>query len=696
MSLPEPPTAKRRPHTLSAHGHSRHDPYYWLRNKDDPEVVAYLAAENAYADAVMAPTEPLQETLFKEFYERLPDEQTYSVRVGPFDYFMRYEKNKPHPIYGRTAVSGLNESDLNESDLNEEVLLDLNAFEGDYVNVGAFKVSPDHRYLAYALDTSGREAFVLHVKDLQTGEVLPERVENLTNSLEWAQDSRTLCYVTRDATERAATLLKHRLGTDPGDDEQLYFEPDALYSLGLYKTKDGAYLALHVDSFETSEAYTLALSEPEGTLTCVHERRKGTRIDKLEHRAGHYYLLTNADAPDYKVVTAPVEGAQGAEWRDLVPHREGTRLEGFDLFTEHLTLYRRENGLRTLQVLHLENGVTNAVTFPESVYTFVPGYPEDPSWNDILDANPDPHAPALRLTYASPLTPPTVYDCGLAAGGLEFNQQQVVPNFSPDDYRAERVFVEAEDGAAVPVSLVYKKGVKRDGTNPCLLYGYGAYGATVEPGFSTNRLSLLDRGFVYAVAHVRGGGELGQAWYEGGKYLNKRNTFTDFVACAKYLVDEGYASPEQLAIWGRSAGGLLIGAVLNSAPELFRAAVAEVPFVDVVTTMFDKSIPLTVSEFEEWGNPQEKPFYDYLLSYSPYDNVEPKTYPHLLVSAGLNDPRVGFWEPAKWVAELRAVETNSTLLLKTYLAAGHGGPGSRLETLREVAFVYAFILDAIA
>ena len=690
MTLPKPPTAKRRPHTLTAHGHTRTDPYYWLRDKDNPEVIAYLEAENAYTDAVMSPTESLQGKLFSEFHGRLPDEQTYSVRVESYDYFMRYEKHKSYPVYGRTSASG------------EEVLLDLNAFKDDYLNVGAFRVSPDHRYLAYALDTSGSEAFVLHVKDLLTGEVLPERAENLADSLEWANDSRTLFYLTRDETGRAATLLRHRLGTDPSDDEQRYFEADGLYSLSLYKTKDQAYLALHVDSFETSEVYTLALSEPEEDLTCVHERRKGTRIDKLEHRAGHCYLLTNADAPDFKVVSVPLEQARGENWQDLVPHQEGVKLEGFDLFADHLTLYSRENGLRTLTVRHLGSGVTRAVAFPEKVCTYVPGYPEDPSWNDVLGANPDPDAPALRLTYSSPLTPPTVYDCVLAKGELEPVQQQVVPNFSPAAYRTERVFVEAEDGTPVPVSLVYKKGVKRDSTNPCLLYGYGAYGATVEPGFSAERLSLLERGFVCAIAHVRGGGELGHAWYEAGKYLNKRNTFTDFVACAKHLVDKGYTTPERLAIWGRSAGGLLIGAVLTLAPELFRVAVAEVPFVDVVTTMFDESIPLTVSEFEEWGNPKEKVFYDYLLSYSPYDNVDAKPYPRLLVSAGLNDPRVGFWEPAKWVAKLRAAETNDTLLLndnpllKTYMGAGHGGPGSRLEALREVAFLYAFIADAIA
>ena len=690
MSPPNPPTAKRHPHTLTAHGHTRVDPYYWLRDKDNPEVRAYLEAENAYTDAVMAPTEPLQETLFNELYGRLPDEQTFSVRVGPYDYFIRYEKNKPYPVYGRKSASAPNAAS------DEEVLLDLNAFDGDYVNVGAFRVSPDHRYLAYALDTDGSEAFTLRVKDLHTGEHLPERVQNLASALEWANDSRTLFYVTRDAAARPATLFRHRLGADPAADERLYFEADGLYSLSLGKTKDQAYVVLYVNSSETSEVYTLAASAPDGAFGCVHRRQKGLRVDKLEHRAGHYYLLTNADAPNYRVVTAPVEETQRASWRDLVPHRDEVKLEGFDLFAEHLTLYGRENGLRILKVMHLGSGVTRAVDFPEGVYTYVPRYPEDPAWNDVPDANPDFDAPALRLTYSSPLTPPTVYDYLLEEGRLEPKQQRVVPGFSSEDYRAERLFVEAEDGALVPVSLVYKKGLKRDGANPCLLYGYGSYGATVEPGFSAHRLSLLDRGFICATAHVRGGGEIGRSWYEGGKYLHKRNTFTDFIACAKHLCEKGYTTPEKLTITGRSAGGLLIGAVLNLAPELFKVAIAEVPFVDVVTTMLDENIPLTVGEFEEWGNPKEKPYYDYLLSYSPYDNVERKAYPRLLVSAGLNDPRVGYWEPAKWVAKLRASKTDGNLLLlKTYMGAGHGGPGNRLETLREVAFVYAFILGAM-
>ncbi len=679
MSLLPPPLAKRRALELSAHGHHRSDPYHWLRDRSDPEVIAYLEAENAYAAAVTAGSEPLQGTLFGELKARLfEDEATVPVGRGGYLYYLRYRGD--YPLYARKPGP----------DAPEEVLLDVNrlAAQHAYVQVGLFKVSPDGTKLAYTLDTDGGEAFVLHVRDLATGETL-EQISGVAYSLEWAADSRALFYTVQDATKRAHALRRHRLGEPSYRDATLYLEPEATFRVSLGKTKDGRYLVLHTGSFETSELLVLSADRLEEEPQPLKKREPGVRIEGLEHREGRFYLLTNAEAPHYRLVTAPVEAP--GDWQDLVLQREGVRLEGFDLFQDYLCLYEREQGLRRLGVLHFSSGALHPIPFPEEVYTFLPGYLPNP--HAVPEANPNFEASRLRLTYSSLVTPPTVYDLDLHTGELELLEQRATPGYDASAYHSERFFALAEDGAHIPISLVYRKGLLEAGPAPCLLYGYGSYGIAIEPGFLPNRLSLLDRGFIFAIAHVRGGGELGRSWYEDGKFLKKENTFKDFIACAKALVNEGYTSPERLAVMGRSAGGLLIGGVLNQAPGLCKAAVAGVPFVDVVTTMLDSSIPLTVGEYEEWGDPNDERFYHYLLGYSPYDNVRAQDYPSLLVTAGLNDPRVAYWEPAKWVAKLRSLKTDANpLLLKTHLGAGHAGSSSRYENLKETALEYAFIL----
>lgn len=676
-----PPIVTPMHHKLTIHGHTRIDPYYWLREKNNPEVIRYLESENAYTDAMSKHTAELQQQLYDEMLRRIQEtDQSVPLRRGEFSYYTRTEAGKQYPIYCRqpSTVEGF--------DAPEAILLDLNSLaeERAYLGLGMYEVSPDHTLLAYSLDTDGSEDYTIFVKDLITGEHLPDQISNTTYSLEWANDNQTLFYTTQDTTKRPHKLHRHVLATDVSQDVELYHEVDEQFRVNLYTTKDRAYIILYVCSIETTEVSVLPADTALGAFRLIHPRQAGMQYH-VEHRNGTFYILTNDAAKNFKLMTAPVTRPTKEAWQEYVAHREAVKIDGFDVFADQLVLYERENGLRTLRVRHFESGDEHEVYFPEPVYTFSQA------------SNPEFQTHILRFTYTSLTTPDSVFDYDMRTQTRELKKQKpVLGGFTSDDYLSERVFATAQDGAQIPISLVYKKGLSRDGTNPCVMYGYGSYGSNMDPWFASNRLSLLERGFVYAIAHVRGGEEMGRYWYDQGKLLNKTNTFTDFISCGETLIARKYTSHDKLAIMGGSAGGLLIGAVLNMAPSLAKVAVAQVPFVDVVTTMLDESIPLTVGEYEEWGNPKVKQFYDYMLSYSPYDNVEAKEYPHLLVTAGLNDPRVQYWEPAKWTAKLRTTKTDTNrLLLKTNMSAGHGGASGRYDLLKEIAFDYAFILDIL-
>lgn len=671
-----PPSAPTHPHPLTLHGHTRTDPYYWLREKDNPETLAYIQAENAFTEEVMAHTKPLQETLYQEMVGRIQEtDEDVPVKRGEYFYYTRTEEGQQYRFFCRKKGS---------LTAPEELLLDLNALaEGKaFLQIGVFKVSPDHKWLAYSLDEEGDELYTVHFKNLETGEVLPTRLPNTTYAGEWANDNETYFYTTLDAAKRPYRLHRHHFPT--GQDTLLFQEDDEVFLVGLEKTRDDAYLFLNVVSIETSEIYFLNANTPNAEFHVIHPRQKGLEY-KVAHHTGTFYLVTNDHARNFKVMTAPATAPGKDNWTELIPHREDVRIDGVDLFAGHMVVYERENGLRTLHITDFATEESHAVAFPEPAYTYFEGN------------NPEFDTALVRFTYMSMTTPDTVYDYNMSTREMTLKKRKpVLGGFDPNNYQSERLMVSARDGTLVPISLVYRKGFVRDGNAPCLLYGYGSYGASMDPYFLINAISLLDRGFVYAIAHIRGGEEMGRAWYENGKFLHKKNTFTDFIDCGRYLITEKYTASEHLAIMGRSAGGLLIGAVVNMAPDLAKVAFAGVPFVDVITTMLDTSIPLTAGEFEEWGNPQNEDFYWYMLSYSPYDNVETKAYPHMLVTAGLNDPRVQYFEPTKWVAKLRAMKTdNHLLLLKTNMGAGHSGSSGRYDYLREIAFEYAFIVDTL-
>ncbi|MDT8304592.1 MAG: S9 family peptidase [Anaerolineae bacterium] len=672
---PSPPIAPRHSHEIVTHGHKRVDDYYWLREKENEDVIAYLEAENSYTAAMLKEAEGLQKTLYEEMVGRIQEtDQTVPVRIDDYYYYSRTEEGKQYPIYCRKHGS---------VEAPEEIMLDLNRLaEGhDYLRMGIFRVSPDHRLLAYSIDTSGAEQYTVFFKRVEDGTLLRDQIENTSYSAEWAADSSTFFYTTKDAAMRDFQVWRHRLDADAEPDEVVYEDLDERFWVNLYKTKDRRYLFVTSESKETSEQHFLETSLPYGSFTLLQPRVTGLRY-YAEHRHDTFFIVTNDEAKNFRIVTAPTATPGRSHWQEFLPHRETVKVDDIDLFSRHLAVYEREKGLRTMRIVKFDSGEYHYVDFPEPVYTY------------SQESNPEFDSHLLRFTYTSLTTPNSVFDYNMETGERELlKQQPVLGRFDPADYASERVFATADDGTEIPISLVYRKDRFHGEPVPCLLYGYGSYGISIDPGFDSNRLSLLDRGWIYAIAHIRGGQEMGRWWYEQGKYMHKQNTFTDFIACARHLIDQGYTRPDLLAIFGGSAGGLLVGAVLNMAPELFHAAVAAVPFVDIVTTMLDESIPLTVTEFEEWGNPKEHEYYEYMLSYSPYDNVSVQTYPHLLVTAGLNDPRVQYWEPAKWTALLRAhKQGDNLLLLKTDMGAGHAGPSGRYDYLKERALYFAFLL----
>ena len=683
----QPPVAKVDPHVTEIHGETLVDPYYWLRQRENPEVIAYLEAENAYTEAQTAHTEELQATLYDELLGRI-QETDLSVPVKKDDYFYysRTEEGKPYSIYCRKkAVKG------NSLDAEEEVVLDANALaEGlEYHRLGLYEPSPDHRLLAYSEDVTGREKYRLRFKDLTTGELLSDTVPEVGYGLAWGNDGKTVFYAVRDEALRQHKILRHVLGSDPADDELMFHEEDERFRVFVDTTRSGKYLLLASGSSTTTEFRFLDADAPGGDFQVFLERQPGVEYF-LDHHGEHFYVRTNADeAKNFKLMRTTVGSVEAEpvsmeDLEEVIAHRPQVKLENVEFFAGHRVTAERESGQRRMKVRDLATGSERPIEMPETVYAV---FPSD---------NPEFDTTRFRFSYMSPVTPRSVYEFDMTSGELELLKETPVPSYDRSLYETQRVYARAHDGVAVPVILTMRKGIERSGENPALLYGYGSYGSTLDPFFRSDVFSLLDRGFVYAQAQIRGGGELGEDWHDQGKMMNKRNTFTDFIDVGDYLVEQRWTNPDQLVIQGGSAGGLLMGAVVNLRPDLFRAAVAQVPFVDVINTMLDESIPLTVGEFEEWGNPKTEEHFRYMMSYSPYDNVTAQEYPDLLITAGLNDPRVQYWEPAKWTAKLRATKTgDSRLLLKTNMGAGHGGASGRYESMKERAFVYAFMLDSV-
>jgi oligopeptidase B len=675
---PAPPVARVVPRVQTVHGESRIDEYHWLRNREDPEVLAHLEAENRYTESVMRHTEGLQELLYQELRGRIK-EADLSAPV-PWDgwlYYDRTETGEQYPIFCRRR---------DEDGAPEEVLLDLNRLAAGhaYFRMGAFEISPDHRLLAYSVDTSGAEAYTVFLKDLATGELLAETIERTAPTAAWANDSRTLFYIVLDDARRPSRLFRHTVGSNPVADVLVHFEPDDAFYLDINRSRSRRFLVLDLASHATSEVRYASADRPEEEFRVVEPRRHGVEYS-LTHHGDRFYIVTNDGAANFRLLSAPVSEPGRANWTEVLPYRPEIRLDGAEAFERHLVVWERMDGLRRIRVVELATREEHLVPFPEPVYTVRP------------QENLEFGTSVFRFSYTSLVTPASVVDYDMDARTWTVRKQtEVLGGYDPSRYRSERTFAAAPDGTRVPVSLVYRLSLERDGSRPALLQGYGSYGYSFDPAFSSNLLSLLNRDYVVAIAHVRGGEEMGRAWYESGKLLHKRNSFTDFVAAAEHLVAEGYTSADRLAINGGSAGGLLMGAVTNLRPDLFQAVIAEVPFVDVVNTMLDASLPLTVIEYDEWGNPNDPAYYEYIRSYSPYDNVASRDYPHILVTAGLNDPRVAYWEPAKWTARLRARKTDGNrLLLRTNMGAGHGGASGRYDYLREVAFKYAFLLDVI-
>jgi oligopeptidase B len=671
-----PPIAKRVPRETTTHGETRTDDYAWLRERSDPEVTAYLEAENAYTTEVMKPTEALREQLYKEILGRvLETDLSVPVRRGEYYYYSRTEEGKAYGIYCRKH-GGLEAS--------EQILLDANVLAAgqNYFRLGDFSVSPDHRLLAYSTDFDGDETHTVYIKDLETGALLEDRIEKVSYSLEWSNDNRTLFYTMMDAARRPYRVFRHQLGETA--DTLVFQEDDERFALSLHKTLSEAWLFIALGSPLTTEFRYLDANNARGEFRPILPRRQDTEYDVVHHGV-YFYIRTNDRAKGFRVVRTPTSDPSEAAFEEIVAGRAGITVEGLEAFRNHLVIFERERGLEKIAIRALPSGDTHYIEFPEPVYTVTPG------------GNAEFDSTVLRFVYGSLITPASVYDYDMNTRDRTLlKQQPVLGGYDPGQYDTERIFASASDGVEIPISLVYRKGLRKDGRNPLLLYAYGSYGISTPPAFSSDRLSLLDRGFVFAIAHIRGGADLGKEWHDAGKLLQKKNTFTDFVASAEHLIAAGYTSPDRLAILGGSAGGLLVGTVLNLRPDLFGAAIAKVPYVDTLNSGLDPTLPLTVGEYEEWGNPEEREFFDYIKSYAPYENVRATAYPAMLVTGGINDPRVSYWEPAKWVARLRAVKTDhKPLLLKTEMGAGHFGPSGRYDRMRETAFDYAFLLWAL-
>jgi oligopeptidase B len=681
-----PPVAKVVPKQTTLHGDTRVDDYFWLRDREDPDTIRYLEAENDYMHAVMQPTAELQARLYAEMLGRIKQtDLSLPIRRDDYFYYTRTEEGKQYATYCRKKGS---------LDAPEEILLDANAeAEGKkYFRVGDFSVSPNHKLLAYSTDEAGDETYCIRVKNLETGDLLPDQIQNAYYSLEWAADNATFFYTVLDPAKRPYQVLRHRLAR-PGEitmeDDVVCREEDERFTVELTKTSSRAYILINIASSLTSEVRYLSTQEGDGAFQVVLPRVHNVEYD-LTHHGDSFFIRTSDGAKTFRLVEAPIGDPSKKNWKEILAGRPNVTIEDVTAFENYLVTEERDKGLINIRIHSFLTGKDHFVEFPDPVYTAA------------LRDNAEYSTRTLRFTYTSLIVPRSVFDYDMEARTRELKkQQEVVGGYDSSLYVTERIFAKSSDAASpgavdVPISLVYRRGLERDGKAPLLLYGYGAYGISIDPQFSSDRLSLLDRGVVFAIAHIRGGGDLGKPWHEAGRLLEKKNSFTDFIACAEHLIREKYTSADRLAIEGRSAGGLLVGAVTNLRPDLFSVVVAGVPFVDALNTMLDPSLPLTIGEYEEWGNPEEKPFYDCIRSYSPYDNVDAKPYPCMLITAGLNDPRVSYWEPAKLVAKLRARKTSEhVLLLKTNMGSGHFGASGRYEYLKETAFNYAFLLNAL-
>jgi len=685
--LPTPPDAAKKPHTTDIHGLQLHDDYFWMRLSDEQkeakesdaqtaEVVAYLEAENSYKKEVMAPTDEFQTKIYDEIVGRIKkDDESVPVLDKGYWYYSRYEEGKEYPYSCRKKGS---------MDAEEEVMLDQPAMaEGHtYFAVGGRSVSPDNNLLVYGVDTVSRRQYTLYVKDLRTGEIFEDRIPETTGGATWANDNKTLFYTKKDpVTLRSFQIYKHVLGTDVSEDVLVFEEKDETFSCGVGKTKSEAFLVIGTSTTVSTEWHYLDASTPDGEWKVIQPRERDLEYS-VSHYGDHFYIVTNRDAKNFKLVKTPVNATTYGNWEDVLPHRDDVLLEGIEIFNDWLVVQERQEGLNKIRIKRWDGTSDEYIPF------------NDPAYTAYVGANPDFNAGRLRYSYTSLTTPNSVLEYDFDTSEITTLKQQEVlgGTFDPANYVSERMMVEARDGVKVPVSIVYRKGVERTGDNPFLLYAYGSYGASMDAYFSVARLSLLDRGFVYAIAHIRGGSEMGRHWYEDGKLFNKMNTFTDFIDCGKAMVAEGFTSPDHLYAMGGSAGGLLMGAVMNLEPGLFNGVIAGVPFVDVINTMLDESIPLTTFEFDEWGNPKNKENFDYMMTYSPYDNVAAKAYPHVLITTGYWDSQVQYWEPAKWIAKLRDFKTDDNLLIMDCnMETGHGGASGRFERIKEVALEYAFM-----
>jgi oligopeptidase B len=659
------------------HGEAWDDPYFWLRERSNPDVIVYLTAENEYTEQALRHTEALQAQIYAEMRGRIKEvDNTVPVQRDDYFYYTRMEQGQQYPIHCRRHGS---------LDAPEELLLDQNQLaQGQrYFQLGVFKVSPNHQLLAYSVDTAGSEIYTIFFKDLATGQLLTDQIANAYYGVEWANDDRTLFYNTLDDALRPYQAFRHTLGTPQAEDVLVYHEADERFYLNIAKTRGDAYLLITLESTTSTETRFAPADQPRADFAVVQPRLPGLEY-AVAHHGADFMIVTNDQAQNFKLVAAPVTSPGREHWREIIPHRASVLIDGIDVFERYLVIYERQGGLKRMRI-DQPSGESHYVEFPEPVYTYTPGP------NEHFDTS------TLRFSYSSLVTPDSVIDYDMRERRWQLRKQDEIPSgYDPSRYESERIYATAADGARVPISLVYRSDMRRDGGNPLLLHGYGSYGYNVEPSFDQKRLSLLDRGFIFAIAHIRGGSDMGRAWYDAGKLMHKRNSFTDLIACAEHLIAEGYTSSPRLAISGGSAGGLLVGASVTMRPDLFGAVIAHVPFVDVISTQSDPSIPLVVPEYEQWGNPAIREQYEYMKSYSPYDNVAATRYPHMFVTGGLNDPRVAYWEPAKWVAKLRAYKTDANLLLlRTNMSTGHFGASGRYDELKEVAQEWAFLIDVL-
>ncbi len=675
-----PPIAKVIAKELEIHGHKRTDNYYWLNDKENPAVIDYLKAENAYLDTILGHTKETQDKLFAEMKGRIKEQdESVPYKLDDYFYYVRYEVGKEYAIYCRKKGT---------LEAKEEVMIDGNELASghSYFSLGGIQVSFNQDIIAYSVDTVSRRIYTLYFKNLTTGEILKDVIPNITGNVAWANDNKTIFYARQDLqTLRSDKIYKHILGTAPEKDELIFEEKDETFNTGVYRTKSKKYMVIASSSTLTTEASILEADKPNGEFRLFLPREREHEYG-IDHVGDKFYIRTNWQAKNFRLMeTAENQTTDKAKWKDVIAHRANVLFEGFEIFKNFLVLEERKEGLMNLRIIKSDKS-EYYVDFGEPTYAAGTG------------TNLDFNTNILRYGYTSLTTPSSTFDYNMDTKERTLLKQQEVVGgtFKSENYQSERIYATTADGVKVPISLVYKKGTPKDGSAPLYQYAYGSYGYSMDAGFSSTRLSLLDRGFIFAMCHIRGGEEMGRHWYEDGKLLKKKNTFTDFIACSEHLVKEKYTSTNKLVANGGSAGGLLMGAIVNMRPDLYKAVVADVPFVDVITTMLDESIPLTTGEFDEWGNPKEKEYYDYMLSYSPYDNVEKKDYPNMLVTTGLHDSQVQYWEPAKWVAKLRTMKTDKNmLLLKTNMEAGHGGASGRFESLKEIALEYAFLFDIL-